>query len=189
MKRLLVLAAAVVDASSVGCANARYVQKSLDEGIVAVPSNTDAWPDYNRTNALKLIEAHVGPAYDIIDEGEVKTGTATTKVKNTDREATLNPTLPGVLPAEKQTTTTTTTARDLTEYQIHYRKKAGGLTGFPGTGVTPAGGVAAPAGGGVVPAQYTTPPAGTVGATPQTVAPAAQAGALPPPNLAGVRPQ
>src|SRR5689334_20378228 len=144
MKRLLVLVAAVATALSVGCANARYVQKMGDEGIVAIPNNTDAWPSYNRTEACRLIEQHVGQAYEIVEEKEVVTGTATTNNQNTNREATFNPDVP-FLPAERQTTTTTTTSRNLTEYQIHYRKKVGGLTGFPGTGVAPAGGAAPPA--------------------------------------------
>jgi hypothetical protein len=174
MKRVLILAAAVATASSVGCANARYVQKMGDEGIVAIPNNTDAWPSYNRTEACRLIEQHVGPNYEIVEEKEVVTGTATTNNQNTNRKATFNTDVP-FLPAEKQTTTTTTTSRNLTEYQIHYRKKPGGPTGFPGTPVAPAGG-AAPAGG-VVPAMHTEPHA---------AAPAAQPGGLPPPDMTGL---
>src|SRR5690242_10545260 len=133
MKRFLILAAAVATATSVGCANARYVQKMGDEGIVAIPNNTDAWPNYNRTEACRLIEQHVGPAYEIVEEKEVVTGTATTNNQDTNREATFNPDVP-FLPAERQTTTTTTTPRHLAEYHTDHRKKVGGLPGSPRTG-------------------------------------------------------
>ncbi|HET6574785.1 MAG TPA: hypothetical protein VFG68_14365, partial [Fimbriiglobus sp.] len=169
MRRFLALAAAVAAASTVGCANARYVQKIEDEGVVAIPVNSDTWPSYNRTSALKLIEQHVGSAYEIVEEREIKTGTTTSNVQNTRNEQTFNSEVP-FLPAEKQTTTSTTTAADITEYHIHYRKRAGGLTGFPG---------AAPAGG-VVPAHHTQPQADTTsGVTPA-------GGALPPPDMTGL---
>lgn len=182
MRQFLVLAA-VAAASSVGCANARYVQKIEGEGVVAVPVNSDAWPSYNRTNALKLIEEHVGPAYEIVEEREVKTGTSTTNTQNTDREQTFNSEVP-FLPAERQTTTSTTTASDVKEYHIHYRRKAGGLTGFPGTtpaanAVLPAAG-AAPAGG-VVTADHTEPAASAA-----PTAPLPPSGGLPPPDMTGI---
>jgi hypothetical protein len=88
------------------------------------------------------------------------------------------------LPAEKQTTTTTTTARDITEYHIHYRKRTGGLTGFPGT--TPAAnpilqaGGTAPAGG-VVQAIHTQPQADAV-----PTIPVPPPGALPAPDMTGI---
>jgi hypothetical protein len=165
MKRVLVLAAAVVAAAGSGCANARYVQRGADEGVVAIPANTDVWPDYQRTKALELIQAHVGPNYEIVNEQEVVTGHTTVNQQDTKREATLNGSVP-FLPAEKQQTTMTTTDVPQKEWQIQYRKvKVGGIagrgTGF-GTGVMPAGGV---------------PPA-TTGAA---VTPAG--GLLPPPNL------
>ena len=167
MRRFLVLAAAVAVASSVGCANARYVQKSADEGIVAVPSNTDTWPDNNRTNALKLIEQHVGPYYDIVDEREVTTGHDTINHQDTKREATFNGDVP-FLPAEKQTTTTTTTTVPRKDYHIHYRRSAPGIAGR-GAGFSTEGATgAAPS---IVPAAHS--------------APAAQS-PLPPPDMSGL---
>ena len=166
MKRVVIFAAAVAAASGAGCANARYVQKAGDEGIVSVRANSDAWPEYNRTNALKLIEQHVGRDYEIVDEKEVVTGHNTVNQQNTNREATFNSQVP-FLPAEKQTTTTTTTAVPVTEWQIHYRRRAAsGLTGLPA--VVPASGV--------VPTSHTVPPA--------TVSPAGLTNSpLPPPDL------
>lgn len=157
MKQVLLVAAAVVAAASTGCSSARYVHRAGDEGIVAIPANTDTWPSNNRSNAMKLIEQHVGPNYDIVEEREVKTGQTTTNNQNTNKEATFNTSVP-FLPAEKQTTTTTTTTHDVTEYQIHYRKRAGTLVGTPGGGPGPVGGL--PMGGGVTQAGAQVP-AGT----------------------------
>ena len=134
------MAAAVVAAASTGCGGARYVHRSGDEGIVAIPANTDAWPSNHRSGAMKLIEQHVGPSYDILEEKEVATGQTTTNNQNTNKEATFNTSIP-FLPAEKQTTTTTTTTRDVTEYRIHYRKRTGVAVGAPGGGPGPVGGL------------------------------------------------
>src|SRR6266496_1292246 len=98
------------------------------------------------TSAMKLIEQHVGPSFDILEEKEVATGQTTTNNQNTNKEATFNTSVP-FLPAEKQTTTTTTTTHDLTEYRIHYRKRTGTFVGTPGGGMGPVGGLSI--GGGV----------------------------------------
>ncbi|MFO0851063.1 MAG: hypothetical protein U0871_21285 [Gemmataceae bacterium] len=175
MKRVLVLAAAVAAAAGSGCANARYVQKGTDEGVVAIPSNSDSWPDYQRTKALDLIQAHVGPSYEIVNEQEVVTGHTTVNQQDTKREATINGTIP-FLPAEKQQVTTTTTEVPQREWQIHYRKVAGvaARPPLPGAGLLPAGGP--PPTTAAVPAGGMQPPA--VG---PSVVPAG--GMLPPTNL------
>jgi len=167
MKRLLLLAAAVVAAAGMGCTNARYVQKTSDEGVVAVSDHSDVWPTYNKTNANKLIAEHVGSDYEIIEEREVSTGTATTNVQDTKREATVNSQIP-FLPAERETTTKTTTAKNLTEIHIHYRKR------MPGTPVSPSTLMQT---GGATPATK-----------PTTVAPAAMTGTpgIPPPDMTGL---
>lgn len=165
MKRLLLLAAAVMAAASTGCTNARYVQKTSEEGVVAISDRSDVWPSYNYTNARKLIAEHVGTDYEIVEEREVNTGTATTTAQNKTNEATFNSEIP-FLPAEKQTTMTTTTARSLTELHIHYRKK------MPGTAVSPQATIQQTGGTSAV-------------AKPTTIAPAAMTGAMPPPDMTG----
>jgi hypothetical protein len=174
MRRLVVLAAAVAVASSVGCANARYIQKNADEGVVAVGSNTDTWPSYNRTNALKLIEAHVGPGYEIVDEREVANGVVETNRQDTDRQAVFNPNNP-FLPAEKQTTTTTTTTTPRTEYHITYRRAARSPVAV-GSG----GSIPPPHGPSVLPAGYAAP-----SASPATLS-GAPTGGIAPPDLSGL---
>lgn len=170
MNKVLFLAAAVVAAASTGCGGARYVHRAGDEGIVAIPANSDAWPANHRSSAMKLIEEHVGPSFDILEEKEVATGQATTNNQNTNKEATINSTIP-FLPAEKQTTTTTTTTKDITEYRIHYRKRSGVAVGTPGGGAGPIGGLPM---GGVTQAGGQAPAPSVL---PGTTAPGAMGGA------------
>jgi hypothetical protein len=167
MNRLMLGVAVAVVAGLSGCASqAEYVSRQGDSGVVSIPANTDSWPTYNRRAAIGLIEKHVGPDFEIIDEGKVPVGTTTTNHQNTNNEQTFNNSNP-FLPATKQTTTTTTTTRDVTHWHIAYRRKAMpfGTTGngiqqtqyVPGTGgvgVQPAGGIFPSVGpnAGVVPA-------------------------------------
>ena len=168
MRRLVVVAAAMAVASSVGCANARYVQKSGDEGIVAINDDTDGFPDYNRTKAKKLIEAHVGPDYEIVEEREVANGQIGTTRQDTNRQAAFNPNNP-FLPAEQETTTTTTTTTPKTEFHIVYRRSA-----RAGVAIGSGGSIPPPHGGSVLPAGYASP-ASLSGAPAR----------IPPPDLSG----
>lgn len=155
MVRVLILPAVALTVAAVaGCASssARYVAKDADGGVVAIPADTDVWPSHNRRAAEELIRRHVGPDFEVVREGEVVTGQATNHDQKVQRDKTFNTTNP-FLPAEKQTIDTTTTTRDLTEYHITYRRRAGG--------VLPAGGVGTPTGG-VVPAGGPTAPGGAV---------------------------
>lgn len=137
-----------------GCASpAHYVEKKADAGVVAIPANTNAWPNFNRREALTLIEKHVGPSYEIVEEREVVTGqsTATNQQVNTEPVANRrNPALPG----ERQTAASTTTQRDLTEWRIMYRRRPGPAPGInggtPPSGVMQTGGVP-PQGAGLTP--------------------------------------
>src|SRR5262249_17477636 len=134
-----------------------YVEKRADAGIIAIPNNTDVWPNYNRREALALIQKHVGPNYEILEEREVVVGQSTRNDQQVNTEQTVNRTIP-FLPAHKQTISNTTTQHDITEWRIVYRRVPGpmtGLPGQPGAGGVPAGGVptgsvpagAVPAGG------------------------------------------
>ena len=140
MKRLLVIVAALACGSS-GCASARYVEKNGDSGIVAIPSNADFWPIKHRTAAMELIQQHVGPGYEIVEEKEVVTGVMTHHNQEVKREPTFNSEVP-FLEAEKQTITNSTSTTDRTEYRIAYRRRpAPHQTQYPQTGVQPAGAV------------------------------------------------
>lgn len=103
--------------TGVGCANARYIQKDANGGVIAMSGNSEA----NRAKAMKLIQEHVGSGYQIVEEREVVTGQSTTNHADTQKELTTHSQIP-FLPAEKQTTVTTTTHRDITEWQIVYRR-------------------------------------------------------------------
>jgi len=134
MTRVMLAAAAVV-ASLSGCASpARYVETQGDIGVVAIPSNSDVWPNYNRKAAVALIEKHVGPDYEIIEEREIATGQRTFNNQQVQNEQTWNMTNP-LLPANKQTVQNTTTTHDVTEWRIAYRKRAGAPAGSMGAGV------------------------------------------------------
>jgi hypothetical protein len=139
MRAILLLVAAAAMGLGSGCANARFVHKSGDEGIVAVSDRSDSWPSYNITNAKKLIESHVGPEYDVIEEKEVVTGNVTTNQQNTNRDTAVNPFVP-FLQAENEVTTTTTSTNPIKEWQIHYRRRMGAPVGTPFGGIRQTGG-------------------------------------------------
>ena len=153
-----------------GCASpARYIEKTGDAGVVAIPANTNAWPSYNRREAIGLIQKHVGVHYEIVDEREVVTGQTTTNNQQVNTEQTVNRSLP-FLPAEKQTITNTTTSHDIKEWRIWYRRVAGPepfIGDINTTGLAPAGGAPRTLGG---------PPAGTVPSVLPAGGPAAQRG-------------
>jgi hypothetical protein len=154
------LAVAAVVAGLSGCASpARYVERNAKDGtgVVAIPMNSDAFPTYYYSEAKALIQRHVGPNFEIVDEKEVPVGQKTLNDQQVNNEQSWNTTNP-LLPASRQTVQNTTTTQPVTEYRIWYRKKSPALSTPPATHL-PAGG-ASP----IQPAIHT-PPAG-VGATP-----------------------
>lgn len=170
MKRGCVTALVLALALAGGCASpAKYIEKQRDAGVVAIPNNSDAWPSYNRRAALELIQKHVGPNYEILEEREVVVGQSTHNNQQVHSEQTFNREIP-FLPAEKQTINNTTTQQDITQWRIVYRR-ADAPRSFappqPGTGVAPAGGPSAGVVPSVMPAGATAPvrtaPSGTTG--------------------------
>jgi hypothetical protein len=107
-----------------GCASpARYVERQPDSGVVAIPTNAGIFGKYNEREALKLIQEHVGPNYEIVKQGEWVTGQSTTNNQQVNTEQVANRKNPN-LPGERQVATSTTTTQDLKEYRIWYRRKA-----------------------------------------------------------------
>jgi hypothetical protein len=149
MNRLVLGVAALVAGLS-GCASpARYVERTGDSGVIAIPANTDSFPNYNRSEAMALIQRHVGGNFEILEEREVATGKRTFNDQQVNNEQTWNMSNP-LLPANKQTVQNMTTTQDVTEWRIAYRKKlpvnsglgSGSLgNGSLGTSVSPAAGV------------------------------------------------
>ena len=189
MNRLVLGLAALVAAAS-GCASpARYVERGSESGVVAVPTNTDAFPTYYYSEAMALIRKHVGTDFEIVDEREFKTGQQTFNDQKVNNEETWNTSNP-FLPATRKTVQNTTTTKDVSEWRIAYRKKMrpAGTNASPGTGevgrggtttgVTPAGGPA-PVNTSVQPAGGIVPPVGPT-------APVAPAGGLSRDSGAGV---
>jgi hypothetical protein len=158
MRRGIAVAVAGLVALAGGCASpARYVERQPDSGVVAIPTNAGLFARYNRHEALALIQQHVGPNYEIIDEREVVTGQSTTNNQQVNTEQVANRKNPN-LPGERQVATNTTTTQDLKEYRIWYRRVAAPVRpdqpfgGVPGANVMQTGGMQAPgAGQGVVP--------------------------------------
>jgi hypothetical protein len=142
MKRLVLALSALVAGVS-GCASpAQYVERTGDTGVVAIPAPTDSFPTYYRSEALALIQKHVGPNFEIVSEQRVATGTRTLNDQQVNNEQTWNTSNP-LLPAARQTVQNTTTTQDVTEWRIAYRKKGSGQPGSPG-GLMPAGGIQPP---------------------------------------------
>lgn len=141
MKRFGLLALVAALAGAGGCASsAKYIEKKPDSGVVAVPDDSNSWPNYNRQAALKLIEEHVGSNYEIVDEKTVKTGRQT-RGSLPDTNETLNPRRPGS--PGYRSATHATSMPEQTQFQIAYVRKGGaGDTGAQNgpPGLVPAGG-------------------------------------------------
>lgn len=152
MKRWGMFALVAAVAATGGCASsAKYVDHSKpDMGVVAIPDNSDSWPNGNRRAALELIEKHVGPNYEIVEERTVPTGRTATRTPLPDTNESLNP-RNQASPVKRPTGMAATRQEEVTEYRITYRKKAGGfpapreLASQEETGLTPAGGTIGPA--------------------------------------------
>ncbi len=106
-----------------GCATttARPILRDRDGGVVAIPDNSDRFPDYNRSQAEDLIREHVGKNFEIVREEEYVIGPVTTSVTN----FTKRPALGWLIPwrwNDRATTTSTSATRNQTEYRLQYRK-------------------------------------------------------------------
>jgi hypothetical protein len=67
----------VAPLAAVGCQSARFVQTQASGGVVAIPSNTNSWPNYHRDHALELIAKKCPNGYVIDREEEVVVGQRT----------------------------------------------------------------------------------------------------------------
>lgn len=105
-----------------GCmSNARYVDLNQTGGVVAIPTNTNVWPSFNRKNAEKLIAERCPHGYEIESEQEVVVGTNT--VVHTDTKRTGDPILAALKIAPvNEVSTQSTSQRDRTEWRIRFRR-------------------------------------------------------------------
>jgi hypothetical protein len=105
-----------------GCGGARMVSSGPNGGVVAIPSNTDAWPLHYRQEAEKLMAQKCPQGYTIDQEEEVVVGQQTTNQQSTNSQ-TQDLINRKQLPAGSVTstdTTHTTTTQNLTEYRITF---------------------------------------------------------------------
>lgn len=122
MIRATVLFAALLLA---GCASttARPILRERDGGVVAIPDNSDRFPDYNRSQAEGLIREHVGKNFEIVKEEEYVIGPVTKSETNFTKRSFLNWLTPWRL-AESATTSSTSETKNQTEYRLQYRRGA-----------------------------------------------------------------
>lgn len=66
----------------IGCQTARYVRKDGAYGEVAIPSNSNSWPYYNRDQAEKLMTQHFPEGYEVDVEEEAVIGQKTDYSEN-----------------------------------------------------------------------------------------------------------
>lgn len=129
-----------------GCAKARFVQVDQGYGVVAIPANTNSWPNYYRDQAEALIRQKCPNGYEVVHEEESVTG----QVVHTDTRSEVRPPptlgIGGVdgesgkgksgdhssgmfagvaipLGNAEEKTKQTTHVSDVTEWRIHYRAK------------------------------------------------------------------
>jgi hypothetical protein len=167
-----------------GCASpARYVEQQRDSGVVAIPTNQGIFGKYNEREAMKLIQEHVGPNYEIVNRGEVVVGQSTTNNQQVNTEQVANRRNPN-LPNERQVATSTTTTQDLKEYRIAYRRKAvmgrpdQPFGGAPPSGVMQTGATQPQGSGGLAPGVMPSVlPGGGVGGPTSYFAPGSRPGA------------
>ena len=68
--------------AQLGCQTARYVRKDGAYGEVAIPSNSNSWPYYNRDQAEKLMAQHFPEGYEVDVEEEAVIGQKTDYSEN-----------------------------------------------------------------------------------------------------------
>ena len=76
--RLILPVAVLLVATVSGCAgggsSARMIQSTRDGGIVAIPSNSNSWPNNYRGHAERLMAMKCPEGYEIVSEQEVVVG-------------------------------------------------------------------------------------------------------------------
>ena len=141
--KICVLLAVLAAASISGCAKARFVEITPQGGVVAIPSNSNSWPNYYRDKAEELIKKKCPDGYEIVMEEEyVKGQVAHTHSRSKTREApslgiggvqddaeagkNRSASFAGLsipLGKTEEETNETTNFTDVTEYRIHFRPK------------------------------------------------------------------
>jgi hypothetical protein len=119
--RLLSAAALLLVAVS-GCGSARMIQTTPDGGVVAIPSNTNAWPFQYRDHAEKLMAMKCPNGFDIVREEEVIVGVRTTTTTQVTGGVTQAGYKDNPVP-DPTTASVVTTTRPQKEYRITFRAR------------------------------------------------------------------
>lgn len=130
MSRLLLGVAAMLAGLS-GCSSqSHYVSRASQTGtgVVAIPDNTDVWPNYNMRSAIAMIEKDVGPNYEIIEQCAVTTNRPTVRDQHSQTEHVRNPNQINPSPSIDLNPAAPST-HEVTEWRITYRKVDAPATG------------------------------------------------------------
>jgi len=100
---------------SAGCSHARYVTKDQWGGVVAIPRDTNQWPNYNRKQAEELMAKQCPQGYEIESEQDVVVG------QETHVQATVDPGSPYYPPPGQEQRIVY--KRNITEHHICFRAK------------------------------------------------------------------
>jgi hypothetical protein len=98
-----------------GCAGPRFVNMDASGGVVAIPSNSNCWPNYYRDEAIKMIASRCPDGYVIDQEHEVVVGSTTRQYGGAEGQT--NGPLASVVGVTK------TETRALKEWQITFHRK------------------------------------------------------------------
>ena len=113
-----------------GCSSARYVSSEPNGGVVAIPHNSNSWPDYNRKHAEELMKQQCPEGYVIDREAEVVVGS--TEHTNVSTEKKGDALLAAVkLGSVEENRRETTYRTDQTEWRIWFHAKGTAPAGPP----------------------------------------------------------
>lgn len=110
-------------ALGLGCSHARLVEiQSGGGGVVAIPDNTNSWPNYNHKHAEELMAKQCPHGYIIDDEREVVVGQVAHTNVETEQHKVPILTAIGLAPAKLETQQTTNYV-DQKEWRIWFHPK------------------------------------------------------------------
>jgi hypothetical protein len=105
-----------------GCSTARLVTADATGGVVAIPKNTNSWPNYNRDQAAELMRQQCPRGYVIEREEESNRGTTQQALTDPQtKEDRLGAALQSSSPYSQQAVRTT--VGDRSEWRIYFRAK------------------------------------------------------------------
>jgi hypothetical protein len=103
-----------------GCAAGRYVMRSPDRGVIAIPANSNQWPSRHRQTAENLMGQHFPAGYVVEHEEEFVIGQTTHFDEDRSGDIGL---LGNYFTLSTGSRRGHATTIDRTEYRIYYRRR------------------------------------------------------------------